>query len=113
MKNAPCSSALDSVHRSSFADDRSLIEKQELFVFSDDFEREDGSTEKDDWWRGMDLNSPWRALRRPEAGIQYRRCSHVITVEDAGHKVLFQELSPCSRTERSGSNSRGRGVFPD
>lgn len=78
----------------SFADDSSLIEKQGTLVFSDDFEREDGSTEKDAIGKGWTSNSPWRADDQKQVFIT-DGVLHVITVEDAGHAaVLFQELSP-------------------
>ena len=76
------------------ADDRALLEKSGTLVFSDDFEREDGSSEKDAVGKGWTSNSPWRADDQKQAFI-VDGALHVITVEDAGHAaVLFQNLTP-------------------
>ena len=77
-----------------YADDSTLLETQGTLVFSDDFEREDGSDRKDALGKGWTSNSPWRANDQKQAFIT-EGVLHVITVEDAGHAaVLFQELSP-------------------
>lgn len=76
------------------ADDRALLKESGTLIFSDDFEREDGSTEKDAVGKGWTSNSPWRADDQKQAFIE-DGVLHVITVKDAGHTaVLFQELSP-------------------
>lgn len=85
-----------SVSLSSFclADDGALLEEKGTLLFADDFEREDGSQEKDALGKGWTSNSPWRANDQKQAFI-VEGVLHVVTVEDAGHAaVLFQDLKP-------------------
>ncbi|MDF1738606.1 MAG: hypothetical protein P1U86_05565 [Verrucomicrobiales bacterium] len=80
-----------------YADDAALLEKSGTLLFADDFERKDGSLEKDALGKGWTSNSPWRADDQKQAFIE-EGALHVVTVEDAGHAaVLFQSLSPAFR----------------